>query len=83
MPFDAATRQKIDDWMNAKCITFLCPCCTNSKWHADRFVGALDLGWSVGPVNLAAVAVQPFLAVVCGDCGYTIFFSAQMMGLTP
>lgn len=74
-------RVKVTDWLreNWKGAT-LCPICAADNWSVGDhvieirvFQGKLQ---HVGGGNL-----YPYVQLICGTCGYTIFFNAIIMGL--
>ena|ERR1700683_474599 len=57
-----------------------CPVCGVEKWgFAPSFlqIPTADLGFDAPP------RPYPAVALVCGNCGNTLFFNAVMMGLLP
>jgi hypothetical protein len=65
MPFNAAQRQKVLDWLSIKCPGFRCPACGASDWSA---CGLVD-----GDV--------PLVGIGCNQCGFLALFSAEVVGV--
>ena len=73
-------RARATDWLNKKWlnVTKQCPICISNQWSVSEVVevrpytgGGLSLG---GPV-------YPTFMVICGTCGYTMFFNAIIAGV--
>ncbi|HEX3842665.1 MAG TPA: hypothetical protein VHU85_17875 [Acidimicrobiales bacterium] len=73
-------RARAADWLNTKWlnVTKQCPICISNQWSVSEVVevrpytgGGLALG---GPV-------YPTFMVICGVCGYTMFFNAIIAGV--
>ena len=75
-----ASQKKIDDWLKQKCLLFVCQACGQRQWNADELVSGL-LG--DGDVDVANAQLAPFVPIVCMNCGYTVLFSAVIMGVAP
>jgi predicted nucleic-acid-binding Zn-ribbon protein len=82
MSLDPVSQQKFQDWMKAKCLLFLCPCCAQRSWDVGGLISGIT-NPPGGNVNIADAHLAPFVPVVCRNCGYTILFSATVMGLAP
>ena len=59
-----------------------CPVCKNNRWGVSQEVMELrNFLRQNGRLVTGDEAVCPIVTVVCGTCGYAMFFSAIMMGL--
>lgn len=81
-PLDPANQFKLRKWFDEKCRLGPCPACNQSRWNADEMIGSLRLG-NGGDVNIANAGIAAFVPLVCLNCGYTMLFSATIMGLAP
>jgi predicted nucleic-acid-binding Zn-ribbon protein len=79
---DSFYQKKIEDWLKQKCLLFICPACGQRQWNADKLVSGL-VNDPPGHVNLRDAQLAPFVPLTCLNCGYTVFFSATVMGLAP
>ena len=62
-------QQKLEQWMKARNVHPVCPMCQQSKWQ------------TIGLVYLPGASPSAAVEIRCGNCGYVLLFSAQMMGL--
>jgi hypothetical protein len=83
MPLTAGSKQIVNQWMKDRCPSVKCPACNGTN---------LDLGDSEilvchpksKPMGTLAGRgpTTEFLPLVCAKCGFALFFSVKVMGLT-
>lgn len=75
---------RVGEWFKDRGVRGACPYCSNKRWTIVGMVAApvstaLGVETHGGP-SLQAHSV-PAVATSCNECGYTMLFSAVMMGL--
>ncbi len=71
-------RQKIDDWIKNNWHMGNCPVCKKQNWVLADHVVTPMLYTGVG---LTQGAGYPQVMVICGVCGYTLYFNAATIGI--
>jgi hypothetical protein len=72
-------KKKIEAWFGTHWHNYLCPFCKSDKWNYADHIVVTPRSASDGLVT--GSMTYPFIAVHSIPCGYTIFFSAVMMGI--
>lgn len=71
-------KRRFVEWLNIRSIKS-CPMCKSSKWGiADHLVAPPPFA---GPGEVPADMAYPMAMLVCGNCAYTAFFNAAVVGL--
>ena len=82
MPLNKANAEKLQAWLQEKCLLFVCAGCGQRQWNADEMIGSLMMG-NGGHVNIARAELAGFIPLTCLNCGYTVLFSATVIGIAP
>ena len=80
MPLDHAQEQKLQRWVTQKGVRSGCPACGKSEtWATGELVAAPVLD-AKGRANAGGRSVAT-VQIVCGYCGYVMWFAAGPIGL--
>jgi hypothetical protein len=82
MQLSDADKQKITEWIAAKCGQMRCVCCGNGKWILFDFA-TLSIGFDVHTTRFYYHQGLPQITIACQDCGHLVFFSPGILGLKP
>jgi hypothetical protein len=78
---DDASRQKVNDWINARCKTLNCPACGHREWACGELGVMIPLENSA--VQLSGGMATPAVPIVCQHCGFIYLFEEQHPGEPP
>ena len=81
-PYGKIDRQKVLQWLISKFGNVpTCPMCHTNSWGmSDDMVITPAIAQ---PVGVAPTITYPFVAMACNNCGYSMFFSAVILGFVP
>ena len=59
-----------------------CLICRSQLWSVANYV-AQSMSYPASYAQIVSPIVYPYVIVICGRCGYTMFLNAMIMGLYP
>jgi hypothetical protein len=82
MAIDAATEQKVRDWLSARGIR-TCSLCRDSAWQIGDIVAipSVPTPLSGTEVNILGNPATLYVPVACATCGHVDFFLPTPMGI--
>jgi hypothetical protein len=72
-------KNKVAEFLKQKWANGACPCGQNQWRPLNTMVGSLALG-DTGVIQTKDKII-PFVPVMCGNCGNTVFLSASFVGI--
>jgi len=88
MPLHPIAEKAALDWLRQHCPRPYCPFCQRGRFNlGDLVVAQAVPNHHLGPVILVVpkmggpVPLMSLVPLTCMDCGYTAFFSAELMGV--
>jgi hypothetical protein len=82
MVLNETDRQKIVEWLNAKCGQMRCTCCGFGKWEVVG-MATLPIVIDLHTTRFFYSQGIPQVAILCTNCGHMIFFNPAIMGFKP
>ncbi len=82
MDLTDADKQKIADWLNAKCGQMRCFCCGASRWQLAPF-STVPIGFDVHSTRFHYHRGIAQVALICTNCAHMLWFSTDVMGFKP
>jgi predicted nucleic-acid-binding Zn-ribbon protein len=78
MPLTNSEVDRMTAWLQTRGVNATCPACAKKQWGLGEIISqpvANRLGSDMSAEHMPAVTL------VCGNCGYIMFFSAKLVGL--
>lgn len=82
MEISQADRQKIVNWLNAKCGSMRCTCCGVGSWEVVG-MATLPIVFDLHTTRFFYSQGIPQISIVCTNCGHMLFFNSAIMGFKP
>jgi hypothetical protein len=81
MALSQGTKQLIDKWLKDHCPSFKCTACNGTKLDIDEVVVCAPKTAPKG-LLMGKGPTTEFVPLVCLNCGFVMFFSVKLLGLT-
>ena len=78
MPLTNSEVDRVTEWLQQRGVNAACPACTRKQWGLGEIISqpvSTRLGSDMSAEHM------PAMTLVCGHCGFIMFFSAKLLGL--
>jgi len=81
MALSPGTKQVINQWLKDRCPSLKCPACNGTSLDINEILVCAPKVKPEGALAGRGPTTE-FLPLICAKCGFTMFFSIKVMGLT-
>ena len=81
MALSFATKTLIENWLKGRCPALQCAACTGTVFEINEIVVCQPKSPTKGALAGRGPTLE-YVPLVCGKCGFAMFFAVKTMGLT-